>query len=110
MSARPDPSSVIAEMVRRVVSVCDPERIILFGSHARGTAGPDSDVDLLVVKPLNGDRRETRLAIRRALSGVGLPKDVVVVTPEEVARYQGSAGTIIRVAMRDGKVLYQRAA
>jgi len=97
-------------MVRRIVKTCDPDRIVLFGSHARGTAGPDSDVDLLVVKPLNGDRRAIRLAIRRALSGAGLPKDVVVVTPEEVERYQGCVGTIIRMALRDGKVLYQRAA
>ena len=110
MSARPEPSSVIAEMVSRIAKTCDPERIVLFGSHARGTAGPDSDVDLLVITRLNGDRRGVRLAIRRALSGIGLPKDVVVVTPEEVERYQGYAGTIIRMALRDGKVLYQRAA
>lgn len=107
---RPDHTELITEMVRRIVSVCDPERIILFGSHARGVAGPDSDVDFLVVKPLNGDRRHVRLAIRRALSGMGLSKDIVVVTPEEVERYGPFPGTIIRVALREGKVLYERAA
>jgi predicted nucleotidyltransferase len=107
---RPDSAALIAEMVRRIVKTCDPERIILFGSHARGTPGPDSDADFLVITRLYGDRRDVRLAIRRSLSGIGLSKDVVVVTPEEVERYQGCAGTIIRMALRDGKVLYQRAA
>lgn len=110
MNNRPDSATLIAEMVSRIVRTCDPERIVLFGSHARGTAGPDSDVDLLVVTRLNRDRQRVRLTIRRALSGIGLSKDVVVVTPEEVERYQECAGTIIRMALRDGKVLYQRAA
>lgn len=103
-------TAVIQEMVRRIVALCRPERVILFGSHARGTAGPDSDVDLLVVIRLDGDRRAVRLAIRRALSGIGLPKDIVVVTPEEMDRYAQCAGTIVRVALKEGKVLYERAA
>ncbi len=103
-----DHISLIQEMVRRIVESWNPEKIILFGSHARGLAGPDSDVDLLVVLPLTQDRRTIRLGIRRALSGMGLPKDIVVATPHELERYHECPGTIIRAALDEGKVLYER--
>lgn len=99
----------IQEMVRRIVARFHPEKIILFGSYARGMAGPDSDVDLLVVKRLTGSKRQEQLAIRLTLRGAGLAKDVVVVTPEEVEDYKDLVGTIIRPALREGKVLYERA-
>jgi predicted nucleotidyltransferase len=99
---------IIAEMVRRIVEEFDPQKVILFGSYARGMAGPDSDVDLLVVMPVQGSRRQQRVAIRTALSGMGLAKDVFVVTPEEVKRYGDLVGSIIRPALREGKVLYER--
>ena len=98
----------IREMVRRIVVGFDPEKIILFGSFARGTADRDSDVDLLVVKPVSGSRRKERLAMREALRGVGLAKDIVLVTPEEVARYGNLPGTVLRPALREGRVLYER--
>ena len=98
----------IQEMVRRIVERFHPDKIILFGSYARGTAGPDSDVDLLVVKNVSGSKRQERLAIRLALSGIGLAKDIIVVTPEEVERYKDIVGTIIYPALREGKVLYER--
>lgn len=100
----------IEEMVRRIVDRFNPERIILFGSHARGTGGPDSDVDLLVVMHVTGSKRAKRLEIRALLSGMGLPKDIIVVTPEEVERFRDIPGTIIRPALKEGKVLYERAA
>ena len=100
----------IEEMVRRIVNHFDPEWIILFGSHARGAGGPDSDVDLLVVMHVSGSRRAKRLEIRVSLSGIGLPKDIIVVTPEEVERFRDIPGTIIRPAPKEGKVLYERAA
>ncbi len=99
---------IIAQMVRRIVAEFDPQKIILFGSYARGTAGPDSDVDLMVVMPVQGSRRQKRVAIRTVLNGMGLAKDVIVVTPEEVERYRDLVGTIIRPALREGKVLYER--
>ncbi len=98
----------IQEMVRRIVERFHPEKIILFGSYARGTAGPDSDVDLLVVKNVVGPKQQERLNIRLALRGIGLAKDVIVVTPEEVERDKDLVGTIIRPALREGKVLYER--
>jgi len=83
----------IAEMVRRIVEHFHPQKIILFGSHARGTAGPDSDVDLLVVMEFSGSQREQRLAIRSVLSGMGMAKDVAVVTPDEFERHRDLVGT-----------------
>lgn len=96
------------EMVRRIVERFNPDRIILFGSRARGTAGPDSDADLLVVMPVLGSKRKQAAEIDMALAGVGLPKDIILVTPEEVERYHDVVGTIIGPAVRDGKVLYER--
>lgn len=95
-------------MVRRIIERFDPERIILFGSHARGVAGPDSDVDLLVVMPVSGSKREKQLEIRLAIRGFQIAKDVVVTTPEEFARRQTIPGTIERPAVREGKLLYAR--
>jgi predicted nucleotidyltransferase len=98
----------IQEMVRRIVDRFHPDKVILFGSYARGTAGPDSDVDLLVVKRVVGSRRKERLEIRAALRGIGLPKDIILATPEEVERHRDLIGTIICPALREGKVLYER--
>ncbi len=98
----------IAEMARCIVERFDPEKIILFGSHARGTAGPDSDVDLLVVMRFQGSRRGLATAIDIALSNRQLPLDLIVVTPEELERDQDRVGTIIRPAMREGRILYAR--
>jgi len=100
----------IEEMVRRIVEGFDPEKIILFGSHARGDAGPDSDADLLVVMRVSGSKRKKATEIDLALFGVELPADVIVVTPEEVERYQEVVGTIIYPALREGEVLYERVA
>jgi predicted nucleotidyltransferase len=100
----------IEEMVRRIVAGFDPEKIILFGSHARGDAGPDSDADLLVVMKVSGSKREKAVEIDLALAEIGLPKDVIVVTPEEVERYKDLVGTIIYPALREGEVIYERVA
>ncbi len=99
----------IDEMVRRIVAQFAPDKIVLFGSYARGQAGPDSDVDLLVIKPIAGSKRAERVAIRAALRGMGVAKDIVLATPEEVEESRDMVGTLIRPALREGKVLYERA-
>ena len=99
----------IGEMVRRIVERFHPERIVLFGSHARGDAGPDSDVDLLVVMPVTGSKRDTQLQVRLAIHDVHLPKDVIVVTPDQFERQRDIPGTIVRPAFLEGKVLYAKA-
>jgi len=96
----------IRKMVRRIVRQFHPERVILFGSHARGDAGPDSDVDLLVVMPVPGSKREKQMEIQAVLRGVPVPVDVIVSTPEEFGWRQEIAGTIEYPAAREGKVLY----
>jgi excisionase family DNA binding protein len=106
--APPGAEEAIREMVRRIVERFQPEKIIVFGSYARGTAGPDSDVDLLVVMPVVGSKREQAVQIHIALAGVGLSKDVVVVTPEEVERFRDVVGTIVHPAITEGRVLYER--
>ena len=100
----------IQEMVRRIAAQFHPDKIILFGSHARGDARPDSDVDLLVVMHPNGSKRARAVEIYGLLAGMGVPKDVIVVTPEEFEAYRDAPGTVIRTARQEGKVLYDRGA
>lgn len=95
-------------MVRRIVSGFDPERIILFGSYARGTAGAESDADLLVVMEPRGTRRQQATAIDVALLGIPLPADVIVVRPEELSSSHALSGTMLDEALREGLTLYER--
>lgn len=95
----------LQEIIRRIVEAVHPEKIILFGSAARGEMGPDSDVDLLVVKAC-ANRRETARLARRALIGIGVPKDIIVFTPEDIERHKDNRGLVIYPALREGKVLY----
>lgn len=97
---------VLSEVVRRVVEAAAPERIILFGSAARGEMGPDSDLDLLVVKGGKFNRDRLIGSIYRRLQGVRAAVDVVIVTPEEVDRYRDTHCLVICPALREGKVVY----
>jgi len=98
----------ISIMVNRVVKGFRPSQVILFGSHARGAATEWSDVDLLVILPNGSDKRDSAIEIRRALRDLPVCKDIVVATPEEVARRGHIVGTLLRSALREGKVLYER--
>ena len=100
---------LINEMVNRIVEHFDPEKIILFGSHARGEAGPESDVDLLVVMPITGSKRKKMVEIGVSLHDIPLAKDILVTTPEDFEWRKEIVGTIERPAAREGKVLYARA-
>jgi predicted nucleotidyltransferase len=95
-------------MTKRIVRRFHPDKIILFGSHARGTAGPDSDVDFLVVMPIKGSKREKRIEIGVALSDFGIPLDIVLSTPEELEKRKRIPGTIERPAVLEGDLLYER--
>ena len=98
----------IDRLVERIVRKFHPEQVILFGSHARGEAGPDSNIDLLVIMPVEGSVCDKRLEIRRALPDLPVPVDVVVTTPEDFAWRKDVVGTIEWPATREGKVLYAR--
>jgi uncharacterized protein len=94
--------------IGRLVKGFDPERIILFGSQARGTADDRSDADFLVITNLIVKRRVLMLEMDRALRGLGLARDIVVLTPEEFERDRQIPGTIARSASQEGKILYER--
>jgi predicted nucleotidyltransferase len=98
--------ALLDEVIRRVVEVARPDRIILFGSAARGRAGPDSDLDLLVVK--SGVTRPRRLAgeIHVRMFGLPVSMDIVVVTPEDIERLGDKVGSIVRPALREGREIY----
>jgi predicted nucleotidyltransferase len=98
----------LSRMVKRLVHQFNPDQIILFGSHARGTAHSDSDIDLLVVLPVSGSKRAKQVEMRVALHDIHVPKDIIVATPEEVVRQRNIVGTIIKPALQEGKVLYDR--
>lgn len=92
----------------RIVHQFDPLRIILFGSHARGDAQAQSDVDLLVVMSAVEDKRKATIEIRRALADLPVSKDIIVSTPEEIQRRGNFVGSVLRPALKEGKVLYER--
>jgi len=95
-------------MVRRIRERFAPIRIVLFGSRARGDAQPGSDVDLLVVLPEVPNSRKAAVDIRRALSDIPLGKDVIVTSPDEIALRGDVIGSVLRSALREGSVLYER--
>lgn len=115
MAARVDETSIgrsdieqseLDDLVRRIAAAASPERIILFGSAARGTMGPNSDIDVLVVKDGEYRRIHVMHDIRRALRGFGLPVDLVVVTPAELERYRDSSSLVYFDAVREGREVY----
>ena len=96
----------IEEIVKRIVDAVQPDKIIMFGSHARGSGKPDSDIDLAVVVSGNIHRRKTAQKIYMNLIGVGRAVDVIVLKPEDLERYENSVGVIIPVVLKEGKELY----
>lgn len=98
----------LREIVQRIVETVHPEKIILFGSAARGEMGPDSDVDLLVVKS-GVHRRELAARLYRELADLPVPKDIVVAAPEDLERHRDTIGLVYRAALRDGRVVYAAA-
>jgi predicted nucleotidyltransferase len=93
-------------VVRRIVEVAKPDRIILFGSAARGEGNPDSDLDFLVVKSGVPHRRRLAQQVYRALFGIPVPVDVPVVTPEDIEAFRGKVGTVIGPALAEGREVY----
>ena len=94
------------DIVQRVVEVAHPEKIILFGSAARGDMNRHSDVDLLIVKDTN-DTLNLTGEIYGGLRGVGIPVDVVIVSPDAVERYKDSHPLVIKPALREGRTVYE---
>ena len=94
------------EIITRIVDVVEPEKIIVFGSAARGDADRHSDVDLLVIKA-GGDSLDLMAQIYRRLYGVRAAVDAIVVSPEDVERFRDSHALVIKPALEHGTVVYE---
>jgi len=101
---------VLQEIVRRIVEAVHPDRIILFGSRARGEAGPDSDYDILIIAPTDLPELDRTGPLYLRLRGLGITKDVLWHTPDEAEWWRDVRGHLITTAIREGKVIYERAA
>jgi uncharacterized protein len=97
----------VNEVARRIIALAKPQRVVLFGSGARGQLGPDSDLDFLVIVRSPVHRRHLEQKIYSNLHGIGMPVDVIVATEEDIARYGESVGMIYRPALREGVVVYE---
>lgn len=97
------------EIVRRILTVAEPDRVILFGSAATGQMAPDSDIDLLVVEPLPENSRDESVRIRRALGNIGYPVDVIVIATERFEETKAIIGGIACPAHKFGRVPYEAA-
>lgn len=95
------------EIIRRIIEVARPEKIVLFGSAATGRMGPNSDLDLLVIMPDGIHRRRTAQAIYSSLKGIGLAKDIVVATEGDVRNYGDNPSLVLCPALREGRELYR---
>jgi predicted nucleotidyltransferase len=98
----------LPEVIDRIERQFHPLRIILFGSWARGEARPDSDIDLLVVLSKVEHKRKAAIQIGNSLSNLPISKDIIVTTPEEIAKYGRTVGDILRPALEEGKIIYER--
>ena len=101
--------TLLDEIVRRVLSVARPDRIILFGSAATGQMTRDSDIDLLIVEPEPANSRERSVEIRDAVGDIGHPVDVVVMRTDRFERTKRLIGGIAYPANKYGRVIYAAA-
>jgi len=98
--------ALIEEIVRRVLSVAKPDKIILFGSAATGEMTRDSDIDLLIVEPQPKNRREEYVRIRQALGDLDYPFDILFISTDWFEASKNVIGGIAYPAHKYGKVIY----
>jgi len=100
-------TELLEQITQKLVATLNPEQIILFGSHAYGEPNEDSDIDLLVIVSQSNEPRyrRSRLAYR-ALRGIGVPTDVIIMTQEEVQKKVNVRSSLISRVIHDGRVLY----
>ncbi|MEX2448668.1 MAG: nucleotidyltransferase domain-containing protein [Solirubrobacterales bacterium] len=97
--------TLIAEAGRRLAKAAPDAEVILFGSHARGEAGPHSDADFLIIEPEVADEAEESVRLHRTLRDLRLPADVIVVSRDYADRWREVRGGVIHAALSQGRVL-----
>ena len=98
----------LKEAVDRIIKRFNPEKIILFGSYAYGKPTMDSDIDLMIVMDTDEKPHKRAVLIRMALKDIGIPKDIIVKTPQEFERFKDIVGTVIYPVAHKGKLLYEK--
>ena len=102
-------NKLINEIIRRIVVIVNPLKIILFGSWAYGKAKKGSDIDILVVVERSHLPRHKRaVEVYEALTGILIPKDIVVYTPEEIEEWSEVPQAFITTIVKKGKVIYEK--
>ena len=102
-------SKVIDEVVKRIASRFNPDKIILFGSYANGTQNDDSDLDLLIVQDSDLPMQKRGLDIRMSLLGTMIPMDILIYTKSEFDQEKNNSLSFLNSAIKNSKILYERA-
>lgn len=101
-------AALLDYVTKTIVDRFHPKRIVVFGSHARGDAGPDSDLDLFVEMDTPRRPPDRAIDVSEVFGLRSWPMDIVVYTPEEVRRLRHINGTLLSVIEKEGKVLYEQ--
>ena len=98
----------VESAIRKIIEVGSPKKIILFGSYVKNMTHANSDVDLMVVisNDIENPRKES-VRIRKALRGISMPMDIIVVPEKTWTRFKDQPGMIYREALREGRVVYE---
>jgi uncharacterized protein len=106
---RTDIDKIVADVAHRLVAAARPDKIILFGSYARGDFDGRSDLDLLVILPTLANRVEEMVRLRRVLKGIPVPIDILVYSTNEVEQRRDLRGTMLYHALKEGRILHDAA-
>jgi predicted nucleotidyltransferase len=99
----------ISEIVKKIASGYNPDKIILFGSYAAGNPNDDSDLDLFVIKDTDLARPQRAVQVRKMLYGLMIPIDLIVFTPKEIEESKNNKFSFVYEVLNTGKTLYERA-
>lgn len=103
-----DIENYLKTIIEKITNNFNPQKIILFGSYAYGYPTADSDMDIMIVMDTDEKPHKRAVSIRKILKGIGIPKDIIVKTPEEFERFKDIVGTIVYPAAHKGRVIYER--